>query len=103
MVIPFSMQGYEHADRILDGPFKERATPELEKNGLVHANNWEWSVGQVTKSKRPILSSDDVNPHSARDRSARRNDLTVAFGELIMAMRQGLVAVCGAHSVGAPS
>ena len=101
VAIPFSMQGYEHADRILDGPFKEWAAPELEKIGLVYINSWEWGFRQITNSKRPILSPDDVKGLKIRTPPAMAyqaaiealggNVLTIAFGELVMAMRQGVV------------
>lgn len=101
VAIPFSMQGYEHADRILDGPFKEWAAPELEKIGLVYINSWEWGFRQITNSKRPILSPDDVKglkirtppamAYQAAMEALGANVLTIAFGELVMAMRQGVV------------
>jgi tripartite ATP-independent transporter DctP family solute receptor len=99
--IPFSMQGYEHADRILDGPFKAWAAPELEKIGLVYINSWEWGFRQITNSKHPILTPDDVKGLKIRTPPAMAyqaaiealggNVQTIAFGELVMAMRQGVV------------
>ncbi len=101
VAIPFSMQGYDHADRILDGPFKEWAAPEVEKIGLVYINSWEWGFRQITNSKRPILTPDDVKGLKIRTPPAMAyqaaiealggNVQTIAFGELVMAMRQGVV------------
>ncbi len=94
-------RGYELADRILDGPFKAWAAPELEKIGLVYISSWEWGFRQITNSKRPILTPDDVKGLKIRTPPAMAyqaaiealggNVQTIAFGELVMAMRQGVV------------
>lgn len=99
--IPFSVGGYEHMDRILDGPFKAWAAPEVDKLGLVFLSSWEWGFRQITNSKRPILSPDDVKGLKIRTPPAMSyqaaiealggNVQTIAFGELVMAMRQGVV------------
>lgn len=99
--IPFSVGGYEHMDRILDGPFKQWAAPETEKIGLVYLSSWEWGFRQITNSKRPILTPDDVKGLKVRTPPAMAyqagiealggNVQTIAFGELVMAMRQGVV------------
>ncbi len=75
--------------------------PELEKIGLVYINSWEWGFRQITNSKRPILSPDDVKGLKIRTPPAMAyqaaiealggNVQTIAFGELVMAMRQGVV------------
>ncbi|MDR1469833.1 MAG: TRAP transporter substrate-binding protein DctP, partial [Spirochaetaceae bacterium] len=51
VAIPFSTTGYEHMDKILDGPFKEWAKPEVEKKGAVMLSSWEWGFRQITNSK----------------------------------------------------
>lgn len=99
--IPFSVGGYDHMDRILDGPFKKWAAPEVEKIGLVYLSSWEWGFRQITNSKRPIKSPDDVKGLKIRTPPAMAyqaaiealggNVQTIAFGELVMAMRQGVV------------
>lgn len=99
--IPFSVGGYEHMDRILDGPFKAWAAPESEKVGLVYLSSWEWGFRQITNSKRPIKTPDDVRGLKIRTPPAMAyqasiealggNVQTIAFGELVMAMRQGVV------------
>lgn len=99
--IPFSVGGYEHMDRILDGPFKAWAAPEAEKIGLVYLSSWEWGFRQITNSKRPIKTPDDVKGLKVRTPPAMAyqaaiealggNVQTIAFGELVMAMRQGVV------------
>ncbi len=99
--IPFAMEGYEHADRILDGPFKAWAAPEVEKVGLVYLSSWDWGFRQITNSKRPILTPDDVKGLKIRTPPAMSyqaaiealggNVQTISFSELVMAMRQGVV------------
>lgn len=99
--IPFSVGGYDHMDRILDGPFKKWAAPEVEKIGLVYLSSWEWGFRQITNSKRPIITPDDVKGLKIRTPPAMAyqaaiealggNVQTIAFGELVMAMRQGVV------------
>ncbi len=99
--IPFSIDGYDHMDRVLDGPFKEWATPELDKIGLIYLSSWEWGFRQITNSKRPILSPADVKGLKIRTPPAMSyqaaiealggNVQTISFSELVMAMRQGVV------------
>ena len=99
--IPFSVGGYEHMDRILDGPFKEWAAPQVDKIGLVYLSSWEWGFRQITNSKRPILKPDDVKGLKIRTPPAMSyqaaiealggNVQTIAFSELVVAMRQGVV------------
>lgn len=99
--IPFSINGYDHMDRILDGPFKAWAAPAVEKVGLVYLSSWEWGFRQVTNSKHPIMSPDDVKglkirtppamSYQAAMEALGANVQTIAFSELVMAMRQGVV------------
>jgi tripartite ATP-independent transporter DctP family solute receptor len=99
--IPFSVGGYDHMDRILDGPFKDWAAPQVDKLGLVFLSSWEWGFRQITNSKRPILTPDDVKGLKIRTPPAMSyqaaiealggNVQTIAFSELVMAMRQGVV------------
>ena len=99
--IPFSLSGYDHADRVLDGPFKEWAAPEVEKIGLVYLSSWEWGFRQLTNSRHPIMSPADLKGLKIRTPPAMTyqaamdalgaNVQTIAFSELVMAMRQGVV------------
>ncbi|WP_413282621.1 TRAP transporter substrate-binding protein [Vibrio sp. MA40-2] len=99
--IPFSLSNAEHADRVLDGPFKEWATPELDKIGLVYLSSWDWGFRQLTNSVRPILTPDDVKglkirtppamTYQAAMEAIGANVQTISFSELVMAMRQGVV------------
>lgn len=99
--IPFSLENAEHADRVLDGPFKQWAAPELEKIGLVYLSSWDWGFRQLTNSVKPILSPDDVKglkirtppamTYQAAMEAIGANVQTISFSELVMAMRQGVV------------
>jgi tripartite ATP-independent transporter DctP family solute receptor len=99
--IPFSVGGYDHMDRILDGPFKQWAAPQVDKIGLVYLSSWEWGFRQITNSKRPILKPDDVKGLKIRTPPAMSyqaaiealggNVQTISFSELVVAMRQGVV------------
>ncbi len=101
VAIPFSIDGYDHMDRVLDGPFKAWAAPELDKVGLVYLSSWEWGFRQITNSRHPILTPADVRGMKIRTPPAMSyqaaiealggNVQTIAFGELVMAMRQGVV------------
>jgi tripartite ATP-independent transporter DctP family solute receptor len=99
--IPFSLANAEHADRVLDGPFKEWAAPELDKIGLVYLSSWDWGFRQLTNSVRPIMSPADVKglkirtppamTYQAAMQAIGANVQTISFSELVMAMRQGVV------------
>ncbi len=101
VAIPFSIDGYDHMDRVLDGPFKAWAAPELDKVGLVYLSSWEWGFRQITNSRHPILTPADVKGLKIRTPPAMSyqaaiealggNVQTIAFSELVMAMRQGVV------------
>jgi tripartite ATP-independent transporter DctP family solute receptor len=88
-------------DKILDGPFKEWAKPEVEKKGAVMLSSWEWGFRQITNSKHPILTPDDVKglkirtppamAYQAAMEALGANVQTIDFSELVMAMRQGVV------------
>ena len=43
---PFAFKDYATADKIIDGPFKEWADPQLATKGLVHLSDWEWGFRQ---------------------------------------------------------
>ncbi len=101
VMLPFAYSGYEHAYRVLDGPFLEWAAPDLEKIGLVFLSNWEWGFRNLTNSVKPVNSPADVKglkirtPPELSNQSAVEalggNAVTISFGELPMALKQGVV------------
>ena len=98
---PFAFKDYATADKIIDGDFKTWADPELAKKGLVHLSDWEWGFRQLTNSKKPILAPADLKGMKIRTppafayqafvEAAGGNAVTIAFPELVMAMKQGVV------------
>lgn len=98
---PFAFKDYATADKVIDGDFKKWAEPELAKKNLVHLSDWEWGFRQLTNSKKPILTPADMKglkirtppsfTYQAFVEAAGGNAQTIAFSELVMAMKQGVV------------
>ncbi|MDR3410588.1 MAG: TRAP transporter substrate-binding protein [Formivibrio sp.] len=98
---PFAFKDYATADKIIDGDFKKWADPELAKKNLVHLSDWEWGFRQLTNSKRPVITPADMKglkirtppafAYQAFVEAAGGNAQTIAFSELVMAMKQGVV------------
>jgi len=98
---PFAFKDYATADKIIDGDFKAWADPELMKKNLVHLSDWEWGFRQLTNSKKPVLTPADLKGMKIRTppafayqafvEAAGGNAVTIAFSELVMAMKQGVV------------
>lgn len=98
---PFAFKDYATADKVIDGEFKAWADPELAKKGLIHLSDWEWGFRQLTNSKKPVLVPADLKGMKIRTPpafafqafvdAAGGNAVTIAFPELVMAMKQGVV------------
>ena len=98
---PFAFKDYATADKIIDGEFKTWAEPELAKKSLVHLADWEWGFRQLTNSKQPVNTPADMKGMKIRTppafayqafvEAAGGNAVTIAFSELVMAMKQGVV------------
>ena len=98
---PFAFKDYAMADRIIDGDFKAWAAPELLKKNLVHVSDWEWGFRQLTNSRKPVVVPADLKGMKIRTppafayqafvEAAGGNAVTIAFSELVMAMKQGVV------------
>jgi tripartite ATP-independent transporter DctP family solute receptor len=98
---PFAFKDYATADKIIDGEFKTWAVPELAKKNLVHLADWEWGFRQLTNSKQPVNVPADMKGMKIRTppafayqafvEAAGGNAVTIAFSELVMAMKQGVV------------
>ncbi|MBS1157008.1 MAG: C4-dicarboxylate transporter substrate-binding protein [Proteobacteria bacterium] len=98
---PFAFKDYTTADKIIDGDFKKWAEPELAKKNLVHLSDWEWGFRQLTNSKKPVQTPADMKGMKIRTppafayqafvEAAGGNAQTIAFSELVMAMKQGVV------------
>jgi tripartite ATP-independent transporter DctP family solute receptor len=101
VMLPFVYDGYQHAYRVLDGPFMDWVGPELEKENLVFLSNWEWGFRNITNRVRPVNSPDDVKglkirvPPEIQLQAAMEACgavvTKIAFPELYMALKQGVV------------
>ncbi len=101
VMMPFLYADYDHAYRVLDGPFMKWAAPDLEKQGLIFLSNWEWGFRNLTNSKHPVNEPDDVKGLKIRTPPELSNQAamealggivqTIAFPELPMALKQGVV------------
>lgn len=101
VMLPFIYANYAQADKVLDGPFITWAASDLDKAGLVFLSNWEWGFRNLTNSKRPVNTPDDVKglkvrtppelPTQAAMEALGAVVATINFNELQMALKQGVV------------
>ncbi len=101
VMLPFAYEGYDHAYKVLDGPFIEWAGPDLEGAGLVFLANWEWGFRNLTNSVRPVNTPEDAAglkirtppelPIQAAMEAIGATVQTIQFSELPMALKQGVV------------
>jgi tripartite ATP-independent transporter DctP family solute receptor len=101
VMLPFMYENYAHADKVLDGPFLTWAAADLDQAGLVFLSNWEWGFRNLTNSKRPVNTPDDVKglkvrtppelPTQAAMEALGAVVATINFNELQMALKQGVV------------
>jgi tripartite ATP-independent transporter DctP family solute receptor len=101
VMLPFVYDGYEHAYRVLDGPFMDWVAPMLEKENLVFLSNWEWGFRNITNKIRPVNTPEDVKglkirvPPEIQLQAAMEACgavvTKIAFPELYMALKQGVV------------
>jgi TRAP-type transport system periplasmic protein len=98
---PFAFKDYAAVDKVIDGEFKTWADPELAKKNLVHLSDWEWGFRQLTNSRHAVNVPADMKGMKIRTppafayqafvEAAGGNAVTIAFSELVMAMKQGVV------------
>jgi len=101
VMLPFVYKDYQHAWRVLDGPFAKWIEPKFKDLGLVHLANWEWGFRNLTNNKKPINSPDDVKGLKIRTPGEIQLQATmeaagavvtkISFKELPMALKQGVV------------
>lgn len=101
VMLPFIFNNYEHAYKVLDGPFAQWAAPDLEAQGLIFLANWDYGFRNITNNTRPINSPDDMKglkmrtPPEIQLQSAMEalgaNVSKISFAELFMALKQGVV------------
>jgi len=101
VMTPFAYDDYQHAWRVLDGPFLDWVGPRLEKQGLVFLSNWEWGFRNVTNGKRPVNSPADMSGLKMRTppelqlqaamEAAGAVVTKISFKELPLSLKQGVV------------
>jgi tripartite ATP-independent transporter DctP family solute receptor len=101
LMLPFVFNDIDHARRAMDGPMLQWLTPLAEKAGLEIIGVWEYGFRNLTNSKHPINSPDDVKglkirtpPEiqlSAAMAALGANVQKIGFPELYLALSQGVV------------
>jgi tripartite ATP-independent transporter DctP family solute receptor len=101
VMMPFVYDSYEHAWRVLDGPFMKWVAPQLEKQNLVFLSNWEWGFRNVTNNRNPVKTPADMKGLKMRTPPELQLQAAmeacgavvtkIAFPELYNALKQGVV------------
>jgi tripartite ATP-independent transporter DctP family solute receptor len=98
---PFAFKDYAAVDKFFSGGFLKWVTPDLDRAGFKYIARWEWGFRTYTNSKRPIETPADfkglkirtppdfVNQETVRALGGVAQ--TIAFAELPMALKQGVV------------
>jgi tripartite ATP-independent transporter DctP family solute receptor len=100
VMLPFAYDDYDHVHRALDGPAFDWFKQLAEKEGFILLANWEYGFRNLTNSKKPINTPDDVKglkirvPPEMQMRAAFQAmgavTATIAFPEVYMALAQGV-------------
>lgn len=98
---PFAFKDYAATDKFFSGDFISWVSPDLERAGFKYLARWEWGFRNYTTSKRPILKPEDMRGlkirtppdfvNSATVKALGGTAQTIAFAELPMALKQGVV------------
>jgi TRAP-type transport system periplasmic protein len=101
VLLPFVFDDLAHAHRVFDGPVMAWLAPLAEKQGFVLLANWEWGFRNLTNSKQPINTPDDVKGLKIRVPPEMQLEATIeamggkaikiAFPELYMALSQKVI------------
>jgi tripartite ATP-independent transporter DctP family solute receptor len=98
---PFAFKDYAATDRFFGGDFLKWVNPDIEKVGLKYLARWEYGFRTYTTSKRQINTVADfrglkirtppdfVNQETVKALGGMAQ--TIAFAELAMALKQGVV------------
>jgi len=58
--LPFLFANPQQADKVMDGPFGDHLDAMLPEKGLVSLGYWELGFRNLTNSKRPVASLEDI-------------------------------------------
>ena len=93
---PFLFNNAEEADAVLDGPVGEKVMAKLEEKGLVGLVYWENGFRNLTNSRRPVTSLEDMDGIRLRVmqnnvfldsfKALGANAVPMAFSELFTAL-----------------
>ena len=96
--LPFTLTSNEIVDHVLQGEFGEKLAAKAESQGVLQLAWWENGFRQLTNSKRPVESLEDVKGlkirtmeneiHLAAWKALGANPTPMAFTELFTAMQQ---------------
>ncbi|MCX7025915.1 MAG: TRAP transporter substrate-binding protein [Spirochaetes bacterium] len=98
---PFAFKNYEATDAFFAGDFIKWVTPDVEKAGFKYIARWEYGFRNYTTSKRQLNKPEDMKGlkirtppdfvNSATVKALGGIAQTIAFSELPMALKQGVV------------
>lgn len=98
---PFAFKDYAATDKFFAGGFIPWVSPDMERAGFKYLARWEWGFRNYTTSKRAILKPEDMKGlkirtppdfvNSATVKALGGTAQTIAFAELPMALKQGVV------------
>ena len=101
VMLPFVYDGYEHAWKVLDGPFMDWVAPQLAEQNLVFLSNWEWGFRNVTNNRNPVMTPADMKGLKMRTPPELQLQAAmeacgavvtkIAFPELYNALKQNVV------------
>ncbi len=101
VMLPFVFESYDHAYKVLDGPFYDWTKDDLLAQGLVYIGSWDYGFRNLTNSVRPISKPEDVKGLKIRTpgeiqlqscmESLGANVQAIPFNELYLALKQGTV------------
>jgi tripartite ATP-independent transporter DctP family solute receptor len=98
---PFAFKNYAATDAFFAGDFIKWVTPDVEKSGFKYLARWEYGFRNYTTSKRQLNKPEDMKGlkirtppdfvNSATVKALGGIAQTIAFSELPMALKQGVV------------
>lgn len=101
VMMPFVFDDYDHAYRVLDGPFFDWTKDDLEDQGLHYIGSWDYGFRCLTNSRHSVNAPDDVKglkirtPGEIQLKSCMEalgaEVQQIAFNELDLSLRQGVV------------
>jgi TRAP-type transport system periplasmic protein len=99
--LPYLFRDYDHVYKVVDGPIGTQLLGAVERNGMKGIGTLEIGFRDLTNSKRPVKTPDDVkglkirttpNPaHLQAFRALGANPVPMPFTEVYLALKTGAV------------